>query len=201
MKRTGRRRRYESPLRRQRAAQTRERIVSAGAELLHGVPLWNWRALTIPRVAERAKVTERTVYRYFPSESDLRDAVLARLIQEAGVDLDGLRLEGLRDFTARVFEYVSSFPLERRTLRDSALDAAHARQRQALLAAVAPFARQWPKADRVIAAAMLDVLWSLASYERLAADWKLDPEEAIRGVTWVMALVEDAIRRGRRPGS
>ena len=46
---------------------------------------------------------------------------------------------------------------------------------------------------------MLDVLWSLTTYERLVADWQFDPKEAIRGVTWVMGLIQDAIRRGRRP--
>ena len=44
-------------------------------------------------------------------------------------------------------------------------------------------------------------LWSVASYERLVVDWDLDPEAAIRGVTWVIGLVEDAIRRDRRPSS
>jgi hypothetical protein len=48
---------------------------------------------------------------------------------------------------------------------------------------------------------MLDVLWSVVSYERLMIDWELEPEDAIRGVTWVMGLIEDAIRDGRRPGS
>ena len=46
---------------------------------------------------------------------------------------------------------------------------------------------------------MLDVLWSVASYERLVVDWELDPKAAITGVTWVIGLVEDAIRRGDRP--
>ena len=46
---------------------------------------------------------------------------------------------------------------------------------------------------------MLDVLWSVVSYERLVVDWELDPKDAIRGITWVIQLVEDAIRRGRRP--
>ena len=35
----GTRRRYDSTVRRQRAAETRERIVAAGAELLHGFPI------------------------------------------------------------------------------------------------------------------------------------------------------------------
>jgi hypothetical protein len=51
----------------------------------------------------------------------------------------------------------------------------------------------------MLAAAMLDVLWSVTSYERLVADWEIDPSEATRGVLWVMGLVEDAIREGRGP--
>ena len=47
---------------------------------------------------------------------------------------------------------------------------------------------------------MLDVLWSVASYERLVVDWDLDPQAAIAGVTWVIGLVEDAIRRAIAPG-
>ena len=35
------RRRYDSPVRRQRAAETRERIVTAGIELLHATASWN----------------------------------------------------------------------------------------------------------------------------------------------------------------
>jgi hypothetical protein len=46
---------------------------------------------------------------------------------------------------------------------------------------------------------MLDVLWAVGSYERLVVDWDLDREEAIRGITWVIALVEDAVAEGRRP--
>ena len=48
---------------------------------------------------------------------------------------------------------------------------------------------------------MLDVLWSVVSYERLVVDWELDPKDAIRGITWVIGLVEDAIRRGPAPGA
>ena len=195
------RRRYDSPVRRQRAAETRDRIVDAGAELLHEFPVWNWRELTVRAVAERAGVTERTVYRHFATERDLRDAVLARLEDEAGVDLEGLRLEDVRAVTARTFEYVSSFPLEPRTPGDATLAAANARLRSALLGAVAPSTEGWPEGDRALAAAVLDVLWSVASYERLVAGWALDPQDAIRAVTWAVGLVEDAIRQGHRPAT
>ncbi|MGH7858803.1 MAG: helix-turn-helix domain-containing protein, partial [Candidatus Binatia bacterium] len=67
-----RRRRYDSPLRRQQVADTRQGILSAAAKLIHRYPIWKWRELTVRAVARRAGVTERTVYRYFPSERRLR---------------------------------------------------------------------------------------------------------------------------------
>jgi AcrR family transcriptional regulator len=196
---TRERRRYDSPLRRQRAAETRERIVTAGAELLHGYPIWNWRALTARAVAERAAVSERTVYRYFPSERELRDAVLVRLEEESGVDLEDLTLGRLRDVAAQILQYASAFPLAPRAPRDPTVAAANERQRAALLSAVAPDTENWPEVDRAIAAAMFDVLWSVVSFERLAMDWELDAADAITGITWVIGLVEEAIRHGRRP--
>jgi AcrR family transcriptional regulator len=193
------RRRYDSPLRRQRAEETRERIVTIGAELLHGFPIWNWGAVTARAVAERAGVNERTVYRHFPSERALRDAVLARLEQEAGVELDGLTLEGVQDVAARILEYASTFPIEPRTPRDPTVAAANARQRAALVAAVRRSATRWPTVDRTIAAAMLDVLWSPVSFERMVTDWELDPDDAIVGITWTISLIQRALEDGPRP--
>jgi AcrR family transcriptional regulator len=193
------RRRYDTTLRRQQAAGTRERIVAAGSDLLHGSPIRDWRALTVRAVAARAGVNERTVYRHFVSERALRDAVMHRLEEEAGVELAGLRLEDIADVTARIFRHVSSYPLEPRPPLDPTLTEAGQRQRKALLGAVAARNARWPEADRVVAAAMFDVLWGVASYERLVIDWQLDREQAIRGIAWVIGLVEEAVRKGRRP--
>jgi AcrR family transcriptional regulator len=195
------RRHYDSPVRRQQMVATRDRIVSAGAELLRGFPVWNWRALTVRNVAARAGVTERTVYRYFSNEQGLRDAVIALLEAEAGVALDDLALDDIADHTARLLGYVSSFPLESRTPNDPTLLAAHRRQRDALVAAVTETTQSWPAEDRAIAAAMLDVLWSVSSYERLVVDWGLEPDEAVRGVTWAIRLVVDAISSDGRPSA
>jgi AcrR family transcriptional regulator len=193
------RRRYDSPVRRQQAAETRERILAAGAELLHGFPTWNWAALTVKAAAERAGVNERTVYRYFATERDLRDAVLERFEQESGVEVEGLELHDVAAVTARMLEYVSSFPVEPRTPRDDTVAAANARQRAALLAAIEPFTQAWSPDDRAVSAAVLDVLWSVVSYERMVVDWELAPEDAIRGLTWAIGLVEQAVRDGRMP--
>ncbi len=193
------RRRYDSPLRQQRAAETREHIVAAGAELLHGFPIWNWRALTHRAVAERAGVTERTVYRYFGSERALRDAVMSRMERDAGVDLEGLTLDGVQGAAAQIFEYVSRFPIEPRTALDPTVVAANERQRKALVDAVRRDAKGWRPRDRTIAAAMLDVLWAPVAFERLVTDWELDPKEATAAITWTIELIQRALRDGPRP--
>jgi AcrR family transcriptional regulator len=195
------RRHYDSPVRRQRAAETRERILAAGAELLHGFPTWNWAALTVRAAAERAGVTERTVYRHFSSERELRDAVLARFEDESGVAVEGLALDDVAAVTERMLEYVSTFPVVPRTLRDDTVAEANARQRAALLAALEPHTAAWSPEDRAVAAAVLDVLWGVASYERMVVDWELPPEDAIRGLTWTIGLVEAAVRDGVSPCS
>jgi AcrR family transcriptional regulator len=195
------RRAYDSPLRRQRVARTRERILTAGAELLHGFPTWNWSALTVRAVAARAGITERTVYRYFATERALRDAVLELLEEESGVDVAGLALDDVAPVTARMLEYVSSFPIESRTPRDETVAAANARQRAALLDAVAAHTDGWSASDRAVAGAVLDVLWSVVSYERMVVDWELAPADAIRGLTWTIGLVEAAVRAGVPPCS
>jgi AcrR family transcriptional regulator len=192
-------RRYDSTLRRERASQTRERIVAAGAELLHGSSIRDWQALTIRAVAERAGVNARTVYRHFGTERALRDAVMHRLEKDAGIDLAQMRLGDIADVAARIFRHVSAYPLEPGSPLDPTLAAANRRQHDALLAAVAERTPQWSAGDRAAAAATFDVLWAVGSYERLVIDWQLDHDEAIRAITWVIELVEEAVRDGRRP--
>ena len=182
-------------------AETRQRILTAASKLMHSSPIWNWRDLSIRAVAKRAGINERTVYRHFSNERKLRDAVLLHFEEEAGIELPGLRLEEIGDLTRRMLEYVSAFPFAPRTPRDPSVAAANKRQRAALLAAVAQRTKRWPAKDRAIAAGMFDVLWSTVSYERLVVDWKLDSEDAIRGITWVMGLIEAAIRNRQRPDS
>jgi AcrR family transcriptional regulator len=187
------RRSYDSTLRRQRAAETRVRIIAAGSELLHGSSVRDWHGLTIRAVAEKAGVNERTVYRHFANEQGLRDAVMHQFEEEAGIDLRGMQLEDVANVTARIFAHVSSYPQDARQALDPTLLDAKQRQHEALLAAVSARAEAWPDANRRVAAAVLDVLWSVASYERMVVDWHMDPTEATRGISWAIGLVRQAI--------
>jgi len=193
-------RRYESPVRRRQAVETRERIIEAGCTLLRRSGIRDWRALTIRGVALQAGVNERTVYRYFGNERGLRDAVMHRLEEKAGIELEGMRLEDVAGFAARIFGHVSAYPGRPKPPLDPTLSDASVRQKEALLAALAERTSEWTASERTSAAALLDVLWNVASYERLVTEWELDREEAIETVRWAIGLVEEAIRDGRRPG-
>jgi AcrR family transcriptional regulator len=193
------RRPYDGTLRRERAAETRDRIVTAGSELLHRSAVRDWQGLTVRAVAERAGVNERTIYRYFGNERGLRDAVMHRQEEEAGIDLAGMKLDDIADIASRIFEHVSSYPLEPRLPLDPTLAEANQRQRDALQGAIAAYTARWSVEDQEVASAMFDVLWSVASYERLVVDWQIDRDRAIRGITWVIGLVEEGVRKGRGP--
>lgn len=193
------RRRYDSPVRQQRASETRERIVTAACEILRQSSIRDWHTLTVRAVAERAGVHERTVYRHFTNERGLRDQVMHRMEQEAGIDLTALRLDDIADVARRIFGAVAAHPLPERPPLDPTLTEAGQRERDALLRAVGPHTDGWSDADRTLAAAMFDVLWGVAPWERLVADWQLPPERAVAGITWVIGLIEAAVREGRRP--
>ncbi|HMQ25123.1 MAG TPA: helix-turn-helix domain-containing protein [Acidimicrobiales bacterium] len=193
------RRRYDSPLRREQANATRDRIVDAACELLAASSIRDWQGITVRAVAERAGVSERTVFRHFGNERGLRDATMRRLEAEAGIDLESLALADLPKVIGRVVEEIAAHPLEPRGPLDPTLSEVNRRQHAGLLAAVGAVAEDWPEEDRVVAAAVLDVLWGVATYERLAADWGLDTDRAVAGISWVAGLVEEAVRAGRRP--
>jgi len=193
------RRKYESPLRRKRVAETRLRILAAASELAHGFSSWDWRELTVRAVAKHARINERTVYRYFSSERDLHEALIRHLQEEAGIPLDGLTLDSFAKNVANLFSYLSSFATAPRTSKDPTFVAMDERRRRALRRAVEESTDGWSKADREMTAALLDTLWNVGVYERLVAVWGLSTKQATKGVSGLIGLLVEAIREGRRP--
>jgi AcrR family transcriptional regulator len=74
------RRRYRSPLRKERATDTSRRIAAAASELFaeHG-----FGATTVTTIAERAGVSAQTVYAIFGSKGAILQALLAKLEEDA----------------------------------------------------------------------------------------------------------------------
>ena len=65
---------YDGTLRRERAAETRERILVAGSELIHRTAVRDWKKLTVRAVADRAGVSLTDIG---PMRACGREALLA----------------------------------------------------------------------------------------------------------------------------
>ncbi len=189
------RRTYDNRSRQQKAAQTRERIVAAGSELVHDFDSWNWRDLTFKAVAERAGVGERTVYRHFPTERHLHDAVMQRLESEAGISYEVVDLTNIGDVTGRVFASLQRFSVRKsvEAPQDPTFVGVDVRRREALTRAVTAAAPGWSAAEQHLTAGLLDVLWNVPSYERLVGEWDMDGADATRAIGWLIEKVVAAI--------
>jgi AcrR family transcriptional regulator len=181
-------RRYVSPVRRQQADQTRERIVVAGVELVRSFDSWDWSGLTFRAVAQRAGVGERTVYRHFPNERGLRDAIMVRLGEEAGVDYEQLSLGSVAEVAGRMFRSLGSFAVANVTNPpdDPTFVAVDQNRRAALLRAVTESKPDWSQEQQLTLAASLDVLWGVPSYDRLVSAWGMSPDEAVGVLAWAI---------------
>src|SRR6476469_3976648 len=193
------RRSYDNRARQEKAAKTRECIVAAGSELVHAFDTWNWRDLTFKAVAERAGVGERTVYRHFPTERHLHDAVMVRLESEAGVSYEDVDLTNIGEVTARVFASLQRFSVVDAAVKPQGPTFVDVRRRDALVRAVSTSAPGWSDAERRAAAGLLDVLWNVPSYERLVGVWGIGGSEATEAIGWLMAKVGAAIEEDDPP--
>jgi len=103
-------RRYRSPLREERAADTRRRITSAALELFTEL---GFAGSTVAAIAERAGVAPQTVYAIFGTKGAVLQALLAQMEDDAGApewrdriaaaDDPAAKLEGFAEWNAAMF--------------------------------------------------------------------------------------------------
>jgi len=95
--------RYHSPLRSRQKEQTRDLILDAVDAILRGAPVSE---VTIAAVARQADITERTIYRHFPTREDLLDAVWRRALHAVtgGQDQQAETLEEILDLARAAYE-------------------------------------------------------------------------------------------------
>jgi AcrR family transcriptional regulator len=144
-------------------------------------------------------VHERTVHRHFATERDLRAAVLQRLIEEAGVTVEGMSLDEVPHHVEQLFAYLSEFSSAPRREPDALFVALDQRRKAALLDTVGESAKGLSDDETRLAAAMIDILWGMPTYNRLTGDWGFDADQAARGVNWLVGLLTAAVAAGRGP--
>ena len=99
-------RKYDSSRRQQ---QGRERVLNAALNLARVSSGWNWADITFKAVADSAGVSERTVYRHFPTQRDLHDALMVRINQDAQISYEDLAIDDVAQVVGRLFTSLSTF--------------------------------------------------------------------------------------------
>lgn len=167
-----------------REGSARERVLEGALTVARRVGTRNWADLTFKAVAEEVGVSERTVYRHFPTQRDLHEAVMIRFNKEAAISYEDLELAEVPGVVDRLFHSLATFtPRHMEALPPAAVIAIDRERTQALLKAADGDKRR---------AAVLDVLWSIEAYERLVINWRLSTEEAVEVINAaIKRLTED----------
>jgi AcrR family transcriptional regulator len=191
---------YHSPLRESQAAATRELIVAACVALMQ-----RGADLTYAAVAAGAGVQERTVYRHFPKKEDLEAALWDWIVQHlthadfAAGDEEQL-VTAMRDSFAG---FDADAPLIQAMLHSpQGLDVRRRQQpmRRAMFEACVDSAVPGaPPQVRERAAAVLQVLYSAASWELLRGFWDMDATEAADAIELGIRSLLSGLRLNVRP--
>jgi AcrR family transcriptional regulator len=169
--------RYSSPLRAERAADTRRRIATAALELFteHG-----FGGSTITAIAERAGVAPQTIYATFGTKAAILGAILARLEDAAGAPEwrdriaaaadPAAKLEAFADWSASMFATSKAIiTATQGAAGDPAIldmrDQANEHRRQALTSLIDTLADQHALAAGLSRQRAVDRAWMLTSVE------------------------------------
>jgi AcrR family transcriptional regulator len=187
-------------LREQHAEATRERILSAVAELLERGEAGE---LTVPGVAAASGVSLRTVYRYYPTREQLLEAA-GRWI---GIELLRHDLPHSLDEVAELFRIgCRDFDERPGLVRAMALSdlgkSARASRRRERLEAISRALRDevgdLPEQELRRAEAVLAYLHNMLAYTSLRDESDLSGEEVGEALAWsIRTLVEDLRRRNQ----
>jgi AcrR family transcriptional regulator len=195
---------YKSSLRQEQAEATRDRILAAMAAILEQEE--KIEAVTARAAAERAGVSEITVYRHFPNREVLLVALWKWMNARNGatVSFPASEAEMVANL-APLFEGFDASPAhimatlitpQGREMRGNM----NAERRDAFLKALNGSAAGLSDENRVKAAAVLQLLYSAYSWLSLREQWDLTGEKASDAVGWAIeTLLADLRTRGGRP--
>jgi AcrR family transcriptional regulator len=189
---------YESPLRAEQMEATRRRILQATADVLADEATDE---VTVPRVAMRARVSVRTVYRHFPTKEALFDAFgewaeeNLRLVIHSYPDT----LDAVREMAPALYRmYDEREPLIRALLSKRGQEI-RARTRRRRLSTFEKAMREVTEdlepAERRRALAVVYLLVSAPAWQAMKDQWGLEGEEAGRAAAWAIGVLTDELRR------
>jgi AcrR family transcriptional regulator len=188
---------YNSPLRAEQMERTHERILEVAAEQLLEEGL---EELSLPRAAQRARVSVPTVYRHFPTKE--------ALMQELTDWVDRkLRLsevpESIDEFTEYLPRFFVHMDENEAHVRARLLSRVHRRihhdtmrRRDKLVEkAMEDVTARLDPLDARRACAVVRVLMHSGAWEMMRDNWNLTGEQAGEAVGWAISILVDELRR------
>jgi len=190
---------YESPLRVEQMEQTRLRILDALTDLVADPTTGE---VTIPLVAQRARVSLRTVYRHFPTREALFDAWAEWVDENLKIHLHSYpdKADRLPEFARELYRsYDESEPLIKAMLNSKAARAVRERTRRrrqrAFERAMSELTDELEPKERLRAIAVLYLLVSAPAWQAMRDQWGLDGDEAGKAAAWAVRVLTDELRR------
>ena len=195
---------YHSPLRQEQARKTRDLILDALIELLA-----DRRAddITTREIAERAGVSQPTVYRHFPDRTALLDGITARGAELVSESEGGFAVESIDEIGPRIewlFAVSDRFAVEMRAeallnadpRRFAADTRRHSEELLAVVAATFPALGQ---RQHVQLTGILRCLGSSQSWLRMREEFGVPGVEAGPLLHWAVDTLIEAVRNGELP--
>lgn len=190
---------YASPLRERQMKETKEAIFRAATEQLadHGLAEFH-----IPRLADAAGVSVRTVYRYFPTKDALLEAFAEWLDDQIGTpsaprDLDEL-LEGVETIFAAFDDNEDVIRSQWATPHGQAIrEKGRHRRLASIQAAVKEAIPGLSAREQWQATAIFSLLHSSRTWQALRDDFGMDGREAGKVVAWALRALAAELRAPR----
>lgn len=190
---------YRSTLREEQTARTREKIEEAAASLIQNTH--DPEAITYKAVAERAGVTEMTVYRHFPTRDDLLRGLWRQLNARMGAGISmpdsvdallaqhGGLFTGFDKLAPQIMASITT--PQGREMRAALND----KRRRAFRTIVDEVAPELGPELRTRAAAVLQLLHSAHAWMSLREQWAMDGREAASATRWAIDLLLQHLRK------
>lgn len=198
-------RRYDNSFREQKAEDTRDRILQALTDLLAD-PKTKISELSVGRIAERAGVSEPTVYRHFPNREAMFEAFDdwygARMGKfDMPTDLDELVALPPRSFA--YYDEHADLIRASRTRNDVAQIGGRARRRRTRMMAdaLSPLTAHLEPGDAQARAAVFRYLNSSQAWHTLTSELGVESRDAAGAVSWALETLLAELRRDHAAAS
>jgi len=188
---------YNSPLRVEQMGRTRERILEAAAEQLLEEGL---EELSLPRAAQRARVSVPTVYRHFSTKEALMQELTDWVDRELRLSEVPESIDEFTEYLPRFFVHLDE---NEALVRARLLSGLHRqihhdtrRRRDKLVEkAMEDVTARLDPLDARRACAVVRVLMNSAAWEMMRDNWNLTGEQAGEAAAWAIRILVEELRR------